>query len=156
MITEMPENAAATPPPTFADYLPEDAAVPVTTTFEDSALPADATGEPRPPRKRVQMSKKMKKTMDGFVRKIAELPLLWFKNQAQVQPEWTLDKEEEELLTESITTVFEVLDVGFEIEQISMTLTSIWWVISYPFVVFGFIFLTKKAKIQQPEELIEP
>lgn len=90
--------------------------------------------------------------MDRLKKKTANLPILWFHNQAKLNPEWELDKEEKELITDAIETVFDVLDIGIEIEPLSITLTSIWWVISYPLVAFGFLFMSKKSLIMEKEQ----
>jgi hypothetical protein len=161
-VEPVPNDLIPSPQPTFAEYIPEHAnfsgepTVPEFTlepSLEDAgeSLGADATPAPAP-RKRVQMSKKMKKAMDKFVRQIAEFPALYFHNAAATNPEWELDEDEKEMLTDSVSMVFEILDVEFEIEPLNMTLTSIWWIISYPFVVFGYIFLTKKSKIETKEK----
>jgi hypothetical protein len=112
----------------------------------ESAVPA-----PEKKTKRVAMSKKMKKSMDKLKAKVANIPIMWFHAQAAEHPEWELDEEEKDLLTDSIETVFEVLDIGIEIEPLSMTITSIWWVIGYPFAAFLFLFFTKKAQIGETE-----
>lgn len=125
---------------------------------EDMNAPPVVTGEPvineppPKPKKRVNMSKAMKKSMDKFMKRIAELPLIWFDAQAQLQPEWRLTEDERDLMTESVKTVFELLDIGFEVEAIDLTLKSVWWVVSYPFVVFAFIFFTKKGTIQNDQQ----
>src|SRR5271154_4720235 len=139
--------------PSFADLLPEDATVfsgdptpiasPESAASNDGALPDSAP----PPRKKVVMSKKMKKAMDKFMRQIAETPTLYFKQMTASNPEWALDEEEEDMLTESVAMVFELLDVGFEIEPLNLKLQSIWWIISCPFFVFGYVFLTKKQRV---------
>jgi hypothetical protein len=107
------------------------------------------------PRKRVNVSKKIRKAMNKFKGKVANVPIMWFHAQAKDHPEWELDKDEQELLTDSIDTVFEVLDVQFEIEPLSWTLTSIWWVISYPLLAFTFLFLTKKSMTMEKEKQTE-
>ena len=45
-----------------------------------------------------------------------------------------------------------MLDIDFEIEPLSISLTSIWWVISYPVLAFAFLFLTKKAVVMEVEQ----
>ena len=105
----------------------------------------------RATRKRVKMSKAMRKTMDGLKDKVADLPIMWFHDQAVEHPEWALDEKEQAWLRESINSVFEVLDIDVEIQPISMQLTSIWWVLGYPFVTFLFLFLIKKGKTLQQE-----
>jgi hypothetical protein len=97
-------------------------------------------------KKRVKMSKAMKKSMDGLKSKVAEMPIMWFHDQARERPEWELDETEQALIRDSITTVFDVLDIEMEIQPLSYTLTSIWWVLGYPFVTFLFLFLIKKGK----------
>lgn len=100
-------------------------------------------------KKRVKMSRKMQKMMDGFRDQVADIPIMWFHNQAKENPEWELDAKEKEVLTDAFAVVFEVLDIEIQIEALSMTLTSIWWVIAYPFVAFTFLFLTKKAAVAE-------
>lgn len=112
--------------------------------------PSDAA-DSAPKKKRVAMSRKMKKSMDKLKTKVANIPIMWFHAQASEHPEWELDEDEKDLLTDSIETVFEVLDIGFEIEPISATLTSIWWIVAYPFAAFLFLFFTKKSQIEQKQ-----
>lgn len=101
--------------------------------------------------KRIKMSKGMKKSMEKMKKRASELPLLWFHNQAKEHPEWELDDEEKELMTDSIGVVFDVLDIEFQIEPLSWTLTSIYWVLSYPIFAFLFLFLTKKSLMPDEE-----
>lgn len=152
----------------FMASLPDDAesflAGPSTSLFtggsgvtEGVELPAGEFG-PTPQeraKKRVKMSRKMQKMMDGFRDQVADIPIMWFHNMAKDQPEWALDAKEEEFLKDAFGVVFEVLDISIEIEALNLTLTSIWWVIAYPFAAFAFLFLTHKAKVAekgQPEE----
>ncbi len=93
----------------------------------------------------VKMSRKMKKSMDKLKAKAANFPVMWFHQKAKANPEWELDEEEKDLLTDSIETVFELLDINVEIEPIEMTFRSMYWVIIYPIGAFAFLFLTKKS-----------
>jgi hypothetical protein len=155
---QMFEQFAATLPETAQGFL--DAALPQSApdSVEDagmldgSSLPVDDLSNPR---KRVNVSKKIRKAMNKFKGKVANVPIMWFHAQAKDHPEWELDKDEQELLTDSIDTVFEVLDVQFEIEPLSWTLTSIWWVISYPLLAFTFLFLTKKSMTMEKDKQTE-
>lgn len=104
------------------------------------------------PRKRIDISKKMRKAMNKFRGKISSVPVMWFHAQAKANPEWELDDTEKELIEDAIDTVLDVLDIQIEIEALSMTLTSIWWVISYPVLVIVFLFLTKKSLILDKEK----
>lgn len=119
-------------------------------------LPADddfAAPSPKEQRtKRIKMSKKMQKSMDKLKSKAGKLPVQWFNNKAKERPEWKLDADEEELISDAIETVFDVLDIEIQIEPLSMTLTSIWWVLSYPICAFLFLFLSKKSSAIQAEE----
>jgi hypothetical protein len=99
--------------------------------------------------KRIKMSRKMKKSMDNLKAKVAQLPVIWFHSQSKANPEWKLDKEEEELLTDSITTVFEVLDIEMQIEPLTWTLTSIYWVLAYPLLTFAFLWVTKSEAVAE-------
>ena len=76
----------------------------------------------------------------------------WFDQQAEKQPEWALSDNEREWLKDSMETVFEVLDIDLMIEPIGLQLTSIWWVIAYPFATFAFLFFSKKSKVPKPED----
>jgi hypothetical protein len=147
------EDMAASMPETAQGFL-ESAAEPTQpqATSEGSLLD-EVSSDYEPPRKKtVQMSRKMKRMMDKFKAKAAQLPIMWFHQQARNNPEWELDKEEKELITDSIETVFEVLDINVEIEPLSWTFHSIWWVLSYPLVAFVFLFLTKKALVMEHEQ----
>lgn len=96
-------------------------------------------------RRKVNVSKKVRKAMNRLKGKVAEVPIMWFHTQAKANPEWELDNDEKEMLTDAISTVFDVLDIEFEIEPLTWTLTSIWWVIGYPVLAFAFLFLSKKS-----------
>lgn len=110
-------------------------------------------GTPAPPeRKKVNVSKKVQRAMNKFRKKAADVPIMWFHQQAKNRPEWELDDEEKDLLKDAVDTVFEVLDVQIEIEPLSWTLTSVWWVISYPILAFVFLFLTKKSQTLEKEK----
>ena len=116
-------------------------------TFLDGSMAgASETGYVPPERKRVNVTKKVRRAMNRFRTKIADIPILWFHNQAKENPEWELDKEEQELIKDSIETVFEVLDIEVEIQPLSWTLQSVWWVLSDPILAFTFLFLVKKSK----------
>jgi hypothetical protein len=154
---DLPEQPL-TPEPSFASSLPDDANgfldVPLTQTPPDSFLsgePAEALPPPER-KKRLKMSRAMKKTMEGLKEKVADLPIMWFQEQAVEHPEWALSDREQEWLRESINTVFETLDIELEVQPLSVQLTSIWWVLGYPFVTFLFLFLIKKGKTLQGEQ----
>jgi hypothetical protein len=100
-------------------------------------------------KKRIKMSKKMQKMMDGLRDQVVDIPILWFHQQAVVSehPEWELDEKEREFLKDAFGVVFEVLDIEIAIQPVTAKLESIWWVIAYPFVAFGFLFLSKKDKV---------
>lgn len=149
------EQLAAELPDTAQGFL--DAALPTvqSSSVEDAGmLDAGFPGSDpsSTPRKRINVSKKIRKAMNKFKDKVAQVPIMWFHTQARNQPEWELDKDEQELLTDAIGTVFEVLDIEFEIEPLSWTLTSVWWVISYPLLAFTFLFLTKKSLTMEKDK----
>jgi hypothetical protein len=102
--------------------------------------------------KRLKMSKKMQKTMDKLKGKASTFPVMWFHSMAKEHPEWELDEDEKDILTDSIETVFEVLDIEIKIEPLAMELTSIWWVLSYPILAFAFLFFSKKSQIVSKQE----
>lgn len=156
------EELAAAMPETAQGFLdaptaPSHAGVGDAGPSDDALTSSDA---PSAPRKSVNVSKKVRKAMNKFKGKVADVPIMWFHDQAKDHPEWELDADERELLTDSIETVFDVLDIQFEIDPLSYTLTSIWWVISYPLLAFTFLFLTKKArtidKEQEHAEEVQP
>jgi hypothetical protein len=112
------------------------------------------TSDAPPPTKTIKMSRKMKRAMDKLKDKAANLPIMWFHQQAKNNPEWELDDDEKELITDAIGTVFEVLDIEIEIQPLSWTLTSIYWVLGYPIVAFLFLFLTKKSMTMDREQQV--
>lgn len=109
------------------------------------------------PRKKLKMSRKMKAAMNKIKEKVGSFPILYFSNKAKVHPEWALDDDEKEIITDSLTFVFDVLDINFEIEALNITLTSIWWIIAYPIAAIGMIFFTHQSavKIAHPDETEE-
>jgi hypothetical protein len=146
---------AATKTETFAASLPDDAETYLDKPASSADFDKPLFDQPEPfeaRKKRVKMSKKMQKMMDGFRDQIVDIPLMWFHNQAKDNPEWSLDDKEEEFLKDAFGVVFEVLDIQIEIEAVSMTLTSMWWVIAYPFAAFAFLFLTHKAKVAEKNQ----
>jgi hypothetical protein len=90
--------------------------------------------------------------MNRLKTKTANVPIMWFHAQAKEHPEWELDADERDMLKDAVETVFEVLDIEIEIEPLSWTLTSVWWVISYPILAFVFLFLTKKSLTMDKEQ----
>lgn len=150
------EEFAATMPEDATGFLIDDTLPPATPADEGAAAALlDGGGEPSPAErrtKRVKMSRKMQKSMDKLKTKMASLPVAWFDSQAGVHSEWRLDDEERDLLTDSIETVFEVLDIEFQIEPLTLTFTSIWWILSYPLLAFGFLFLSKKSLVMEREQ----
>ena len=103
-------------------------------------------------KKSLKMSKQMRKSMDKIRNIGGDAIVTWFDQQAEKQPEWALSDNEREWLKDSMETVFEVLDIDLMIEPIGLQLTSIWWVIAYPFATFAFLFFSKKAKVPKPED----
>lgn len=104
---------------------------------------------------RVAMSKKMKKKMEAFKSKLSEtFPSLFFHSMAvkHEQPEWELTSDEKESIKDSIDTVLEILDIEFAFQPISLQLTSIWWVVCYPIIVFGFIFISKSTELKKDDK----
>lgn len=149
------DELAAAMPETAQGFL--DVPLPPSGASEDSGggggiLDSDTGDTPPPERKKVNVSKSVRRAMNRFKGKAANVPIMWFHQQAKGNPTWELDDEEKELLTESIKTVFDVLDVEVEIQPLSWTLTSVWWVLGYPFLAFAFLFLTKKSLVMEAEQ----
>lgn len=117
---------------------------------------AQEEGEPEPTKKAksIKMSKKMKAAMKKIQEKVTSFPLLYFKHKATIHPEWALDEDEKEIVTDALGFVFEVLDINFMIEGLDITLTSIWWVLAYPILAIGMIFISHKtaADAAHPED----
>lgn len=141
----------------LADSMPSseqgflDSVSPITQSEDAGVAPSPVT-DATPERKVVKVSKNIKKAMNKFKKKVAEFPIAWFHQQAKGNPEWELDEEEKDLITDAIGTVFELLDIEFAIEPLSVQLTSIWWVIAYPVLTFVFLFLTKKSLTMEREQ----
>lgn len=143
----------------FASKLPSDASsgfdaaqTASTGAYPEAGETVDATDTPAA--RRMQMPKKMRAEMRKLKKKIAEeLPELFFNRRAEQldQPEWKLTTDEKDAISDSINMVLEVLDIEFAIEPLSMTLTSIWWVIAYPIVVILGIFMLKQSEIMKKE-----
>jgi hypothetical protein len=110
--------------------------------------------EPTKKIKSIKMSKKMKAAMKKIQEKVTSFPLLYFKHKATVHPEWALDEDEKEIVIDALGFVFEVLDINFMIEGLDITLTSIWWVLAYPILAIGMIFISHKtaADAAHPED----
>lgn len=149
------QDVAAAMPETAQGFL--DAALPQAVPGASSDADTTETllsesGVSTVPKRTVKLSKKMRKSMEKLKAKTADLPIMWFHTKAKGHPEWELDDEEKELMTDAITTVFDVLDIEVEIEPLSWTLTSIWWVLSYPVVAFAFLFLSKKSLVMESEK----
>lgn len=147
---QMPETAYgflddATPSPSLPGV--DDA----TGSFLDDA--SSSTDEPVPPTPRKRKSlKKLQKALERFQDRLSKWPIAYFSAQAVDHPEWKLSPDEEELIKDSVETVFEVLDVGVDIEPISYTITSVYWVLLYPFAAFAFLFLIKKQASMEKEQ----
>lgn len=61
-------------------------------------------------------------------------------------PEWALSKRERDMLTDAMESVFDMLDIQFQIEQFNVQLKSRMWVLLYPLAVLLSIFAIKTAK----------
>lgn len=152
------ESFGASLPSDARSFLDDAAQQPAATSGSEGSFLADASNAPVEPtpaerrQKRVNVSRKWKKAMDRLKGKAAILPIAWFNNQAKSVPEWALDDDEQEMIKESISTVFEVLDIEIAIEPLSWTLTSVWWVVAYPVLVFTFLFLSKKSMVMDKEQ----
>jgi hypothetical protein len=146
----MPETASgflddvATPSPTVQGVDGGDGA-----TFLDDS--ANVVTETPSPRKRKSL-KKLQKSLDRFQQRLSKWPIAYFANKAKDHPEWALDDDEKELISDSIETVFEVLDVGVDIQPIEYTITSVYWILLYPFAAFFALFMLKKAKSIEVEQ----
>ncbi len=98
-------------------------------------------------RKRVQVSKRMRKTVDKMKANASNFPVLWFNGKASADhPEWKLNETEEAVLRDSIETVFDLFDIEIEFEPIVAHITSVWWLLCYPALVFTLLFATKKIQ----------
>jgi hypothetical protein len=168
LVPETPEpDEPLTPSSSFAASLPEDSnflagdpspsnagkdgAEPTGATFGQSEAPT-ASDQREKRTRRIKLSRKMQKSMDKIRGIGSDALVMWFHDQARQQPEWELDEKEEEWLRDSMETVFEVLDIELQVEPITATLTSVWWVIAYPVCAFTYLFFMKKSKIAKPEE----
>jgi|SRR5208282_2256499 len=152
-------SAPVVEPFVFGADLPEDASflgvTPIATKEDGAGFLAGEAGsvldntESKQERKakRIKLSKRMKKSMDKIKGFGGDALVMWFHDQSKENPEWKLDIEEEDWLKDSMELVFEVLDIEVQIEPVSATLTSIWWVLAYPFCTFLYLFFTKKAKV---------
>lgn len=141
----LPETVAGFRVPASPEATPQadaDAGEPMGGVYAERV---EADVPPPPPRRRKSL-KKLQKALEKLEGKIAKFPILWFEGKAKNQPEWALDEDEKELIRDSISTVFEVLDVGVDVEPISYVIRSVYWVLAYPFVAFLFLFLIKKGK----------
>lgn len=159
--TESFDSFAATLPESASGFLDAEPSASRSVEGEEGGTLLDGgglgtSGDYVPPeRKRVNVTKKVRRAMNRFKTKVADVPILWFHQQAKNNPEWELDKEEQELIKDSIETVFEVLDIEVEIQPLSWTLQSVWWVLSYPILAFVFLFLVKKSKTIERETGID-
>jgi hypothetical protein len=108
--------------------------------------------------KRIKMSASMRKAMKKLKERIGRFPAIWFEQKALQHPEWALSKDEEDTISESVNFALELLDIEFMIEPVSMTLTSIWWVIAYPFATIGMVWFyhADKVKKAHPEDFEKP
>ena len=108
--------------------------------------------EPAPPPRKRKSLKKLQKALERFEEQIADWPVVWFHQRAKDNPEWELDAKEVEFMKDAISTVFEVLDIGVDIAPLSYTITSVYWVLLYPFAAFFFLFITKKSATMDKEQ----
>lgn len=113
---------------------------------EGTELMEGSDTEPAPV-KSIKMTRKMKAAMKKIQDRVVSAPLLYFKGKAIEHPEWALEPDEEEVIKESLSFVFDVLNIEFRIEQLNITLESIWWVFLYPVAAIGMIFVAKKSVV---------
>lgn len=132
------ENGA---PATASPAGPTDQAAPPPATF--SKVKTDAA------------SQRLTKKMEKVKRQLAEaLPRAVDVFTADKGPEWKLDDSQRDMLTDAVESVFDMLDVSFEIQQFNVQLRSRFWIFLYPLTVLIMIFATKAARA--PKQETEP
>lgn len=115
----------------------------------DQAAPAPATFSKV---KTDAASARLTKKMEKVKRQLAEaLPRAVDVFTADKGPEWKLDDSQRDMLTDAVESVFDMLDVQFEIQQFNVQLKSRFWILLYPITVLLMIFATKAAKNQVTE-----
>lgn len=134
-LDEPPKGTPAEKPPTPATA-PE--------TAKTSELKTDA------------MARRMSGKLNKFKKSLADkVPKVMNKAIKAKGPEWQLDTEDSELLSESVENCFEILDLQFNITPISVILKNPLWVLLLPLTVLIFIFTGKSianAPTMKPEE----
>lgn len=100
-------------------------------------------------------AKRMKAEMKRFKKQISEkLPKMLFDRLAAERgPEWALDQDEADSISDAINTVFDALGLEFEIEPFNVVLRSRMWLFAYPILVVASIFLLKGAKNAESNNL---
>lgn len=116
----------------------------------------DATGAATPPvvdirtdatsRKLSAKMNKMKKNFADQIPKIVNAAL------KQKGDEWIMDDSDKEMLSESVESCFDVLDIQFQMAPMGFVLENPLWVLLYPVLTLAFIFGIKAVKNQPQKE----
>lgn len=120
------DSFAATLPETEADIPPSSGAAAATPgpTPQTTTVKTDAAAK-----KLAAKAAKLKREIATALPRAVEQALL------RKGPTWAMSKEQKEMLTDSIESVFDVLDVQFQIQQYNVELKSRIWVFLYPVAV---------------------
>lgn len=143
----------------FASSLPEneaDAAASATSTAGAVGEGPAASASGMSNVKTDAAAKKLNQKMAKVKRQIAEaFPKAVGTLLESKGPGWALTKEHKDMLTDSIESVFDILDVQFQIQQLNVELKSRLWVFMYPVAVLCMILGLLAAKNTEKDKPAE-
>jgi hypothetical protein len=126
----------------------------------DNAKTPQVTPGPPSPEKLAEIktdaaAKKLNAKMSKIKRQFAEkIPQMLNAALLAKGPEWTMDQGDMDMVTESVESCFDMLEINFQIAPIGATLKNPLWVLIYPLVVLCAIFIVKAVK-NAPENQAE-
>jgi hypothetical protein len=138
----------------FASTLPEsesDVEQPQASTASATPQPPSTTNVKTDAASRKLQAKmaKMKREFSNLIPRAFESALL------RKGPTWAMSKEQKDMLTDAVESVFDVLDVSFSVQQYNVELKSRIWVFLYPVVIGLGIFGLIAARNQGSEPIKE-
>lgn len=141
----------------FLSEVDETTDTPAVPTEKVVSIDAEAEARKTVDLKTDAMGKKFNAKLNRMKKAVAEkLPQALGKAVEDKGPEWLLDKDDTEILSESIENCFDILDIDFKITPYSATLTNPLWVLILPLLACILVFAPKAAKAARKEQNENP
>lgn len=145
-LNELLGGARKTPEEGKAEFLGEVDSPPE--TLQPEPEPAAPTAEATKSMRTEAVSRKLSGRMNKFKKTVAEkIPQILSNAVKDQGAEWQLSESDSELLAEATENSLDVLEVDFQVQPISKTLTSPWWALIFPMMALLMIFIPKLPAI---------